>query len=96
MSLTGDRDAYFWGTHGGAELDLLVLRRGRKYGFEFKYGDGPTLTKSMHVALNDLKLERLFVVHPGAHSYAMNERTEAVGITSLGARLAEAGVGGEQ
>ena len=96
LSLTGDRDAYFWGTHGGAELDLLVLRRGRKYGFEFKYGDGPTLTKSMHVALNDLKLERLFVVHPGAHSYAMNERTEAVGITSLGARLAEAGVGGEQ
>ena len=96
LSLTGDRDAYFWGTHGGAELDLLVLRRGRKYGFEFKYGDGPTLTKSMHVALNDLKLERLFVVHPGAHSYAMNERTEAVGITGLGARLAEAGVGGEQ
>ena len=96
LSLTGDRDAYFWGTHGGAELDLLVLRRGRKYGFEFKYGDGPSLTKSMHVALNDLKLERLFVVHPGAHSYAMNERTEAVGITGLGARLAEAGVGGEQ
>ena len=96
LSLTGDRDAYFWGTHGGAELDLLVLRRGRKYGFEFKYGDGPSLTKSMHVALNDLKLERLFVVHPGAHSYEMNDRTEAVAITNLRARLAEAGVGGER
>ena len=42
LSLTGDRDAYFWATHGGAELDLLVNWGGRKYGFEFKYGDAPT------------------------------------------------------
>ncbi len=96
LSLTGDRDAYFWATHGGAELDLLVLWQGRKYGFEFKYGDAPSLTKSMHVAQNDLKLERLFVVHPGTHSYVMNDRTEAVAIINLRARLAEMGVGGER
>ena len=93
LSLTGDRDAHFWATHAGAELDLLVNWGGRKYGFEFKYGDAPSLTKSMHTALHDLKLERLFVVHPGQDSYVMNDQTEAVGITHLRARLAQAGVG---
>ncbi len=96
LSLTGDRDAYFWATHGGAELDLLVNWGGRKYGFEFKYGDAPSLTKSMHTALHDLKLERLFVVHPGQDSYVMNDRTEAVAITQLRARLAQASPGGER
>jgi predicted AAA+ superfamily ATPase len=95
LSLTGDRDAYFWATHGGAELDLLVNWGGRKYGFEFKYGDAPSLTKSMHTALHDLKLERLFVVHPGQDSYVMNDQTEAVAITHLRAGLAQAGVAGE-
>ena len=87
LSITGDRDAYFWATHGGAELDLLVHWQGRRYGFEFKYGDAPAMTKSMHTALNDLKLERLFVVHPGKDAYVMHERTEAVGITALRSRM---------
>jgi predicted AAA+ superfamily ATPase len=89
LSLTGDQDAFFWATHGGAELDLLVIWRGRKYGFEFKYGDAPTMTKSMHTALADLRLERLFVVHPGRDSYEMHGRTEAVAITRLRARWAQ-------
>jgi hypothetical protein len=92
LSLTGDHDAYFWATHGGAELDLLVSWQGRRYGFEFKYGDAPALTKSMHLALHDLKLQRLFVVHPGEESYVMNDQTEAVSITGLRTRLAQAGV----
>ena len=96
LSVTGDRDAYFWATHGGAELDLMVIWRGRKYGFEFKYGDAPSMTKSMHTALHDLKLERLFVVHPGQDGYEMNDQTEAVGIANLRARMAQAGIGGER
>jgi predicted AAA+ superfamily ATPase len=91
LSITGERNACFWATHGGAELDLMVLWQGRRYGFEFKYGDAPTMTKSMHIALKDLKLERLFVVHPGRDSYVMNEQTEAVSITGLRTRLAEVG-----
>ena len=67
----------------------MVIWHGRKYGFEFKYGDAPTLTKSMHIALHDLKLERLFVVHPGKDSYVMNDQTEAVPITAIRARLEE-------
>jgi predicted AAA+ superfamily ATPase len=96
LSITGDRDAYFWATHGGAELDLLVNWRGLKYGFEFKYGDAPSMTKSMHTALHDLKLERLFVVHPGKESYVMNDQTEGVAITDLRERLAQADVRGER
>lgn len=94
LSVTGDRDAYFWGTYGGAELDLMVMWGDRKFGFEFKYGDAPSMTKSMHIALHDLKLERLFVVHPGGDSYVMNDQTEAVAITNLRSRLSQAGVGG--
>ena len=44
-------EAYFWATHAGAELDLLVLRNGKRVGIEFKHSDAPTLTKSMHIAL---------------------------------------------
>jgi predicted AAA+ superfamily ATPase len=93
LSITGDRDAYFWATHGGAELDLMVAWRSRKYGFEFKYGDAPGMTKSMHTALRDLKLERLFVVHPGRDSYEMKDRTEAVALSQLRERLRQEGIG---
>src|SRR5437870_1109929 len=58
------------------------------------FGDAPSMTKSMHMALHDLKLERLFVVHPGKDSYVMNDQMEAVAITHLRARLSQAGVGG--
>jgi hypothetical protein len=93
LHLTGDRDAYFWATHGGAELDLLLNWPGRRYGFEFKYGTAPSLTRSMHTALRDLKLARLFVIHPGPDSYELNNQTEAVGIADLRLRLAHAGIG---
>ena len=52
----GTRDAYFWATHGGAELDLYVRAAGKHYGFEFKYADAPGANRSMHVAIQDLSL----------------------------------------
>jgi hypothetical protein len=84
LSRTGDRDAYFWATHNHAELDLMLIRQGKNWGFEFKYQDAPTMTKSMHIALNDLKLERLWVVYPGAKGYPMDEKVECIGLTELG------------
>jgi hypothetical protein len=65
LNWAGERNAYFWATHGGAELDLLVMRNGERWGFEFKCQDAPKMTRSMHIALEDLKLERLWVIHPG-------------------------------
>lgn len=76
----GQPEAWFWGTAAGAELDLLVMIRGRRIGFEFKHTAAPRSTKSMHVAFSDLKLDRLFVVYPGRSRYPLSERMEVVGI----------------
>ena len=87
LGLLGAREGYFWGTHQGAELDLLVTRGGKRYGFEIKLSDAPTVTKSMRIALGDLRLERLFVVYPGTESYSLDDRVEVVPIEALPGRL---------
>ena len=66
-------DAYFWATHNQAELDLLTVKDGRRYGFEFKCADAPKLTPSMRIAMSDLKLESLTVVYPGSRTYALQD-----------------------
>jgi uncharacterized protein len=83
LRLTGERDAYFWATHAGAELDLLVLHRGQRLGFEFKWADAPAMTRSMHVALADLKLDRLLVVYPGTASWQLHEKVQVVPLGDL-------------
>jgi hypothetical protein len=80
----GGRDAYFYGTQRGAELDLLLLRRGRRWGFEFKCTDAPKTTKSMHIALEDLKLEHLWVVYPGSLRFPMTEKITALPLREIG------------
>jgi predicted AAA+ superfamily ATPase len=69
--------AYFWGTHAGAELDLLLMKEGKRYGFEFKLSEAPGTTKSMHSAMETLKLERLCVIHPGKNTYPLAENIAA-------------------
>ncbi|MGH8502455.1 MAG: ATP-binding protein [Gammaproteobacteria bacterium] len=68
------RSATFWATHGGAELDLLVTIRGKRYGFECKYADAPGTSRSMRVALEDLTLTHLWVIYPGNERYDLDER----------------------
>lgn len=77
------RDAYFWATHGGAELDLLIRAAGKNYGFEFKYADAPGANRSMHVAIEDLSLEHLWVVYPGTQEYALADRISVVPLDSI-------------
>lgn len=67
-------EAYFWGTHAGAELDLLMFKHGLRVGVEFKRVDAPTMTASMHIAIQDLKLDALYVVYPGSRRYALKPR----------------------
>lgn len=83
----GSREAYFWATHQGAEIDLMVFHRGRRLGFEVKFSDAPGLTKSMSVAHDDLELDSLWVVHPGEVSWPMTEDIEAVAFADLLTRL---------
>jgi predicted AAA+ superfamily ATPase len=75
--------AYFWATHTGAELDLLLLVGGRRYGVEVKFQDAPRLTPSMRIALSDLRLERLTVLYPGEVSYPLERRVQVVPLAQL-------------
>jgi len=84
LSWAGERNAYFWATHSRAELDLMVMAKGKRWGFEVKYQDAPTITKSMRIAMQDLKLERLWVVYPGQTGYPMDEKIECVSLSQLG------------
>jgi predicted AAA+ superfamily ATPase len=77
------RDAYFWSTYSGAELDLLIFRNGKRIGFEMKCADAPALTRSMGIALLDLSLDRLYVVYPGELRYPLAEKVEAVPLAAL-------------
>jgi predicted AAA+ superfamily ATPase len=88
LRATGEREAYFWATPSGAELDLLVFAHGRRFGFEFKYADAPAVTKSLHTARKDLRFERAFIVVPGSKSFPLNDWAEVVGIGGLRKRLA--------
>ncbi len=81
--LKADKDAYFYKTHGGAELDLLIMRGGKRYGFEFKFQDAPRPTKSMHGVLEDLRLDQLFAVYPGSKGYALDDRIAAMPLDSV-------------
>ncbi len=71
---------YFWATHGGAEVDLLIQKKGKLLGFECKYSDAPKMTKSMQVALNDLKLAELHIIYPGDLDYALSDKVKVYGI----------------
>ena len=83
LDVCGDRNAYFWGTHGGAELDLMLIHGGRRLGFEFKYTDRPTSTKSMRVSQQDLGLDHLYVVHPGTHEFPLDTTITAITLPGL-------------
>ena len=71
-------ECHFWATHGGAELDLLVVRGRKRLGFEFKRTTSPAQSPSMLSALADLRLDRLDVIHAGRHTFRLSPRIRAV------------------
>ena len=76
-------EAYYWATHNGAELDLLLFIRGKRIGIECKRADAPTLTPSMRIALHDLELDRLHVVYPGDRRYSLAANVNVVPIADF-------------
>ena len=79
IGMTGaHRDVFFYKTHGGAELDCLIIKDGKRYGFECKYADSPSSTKAMHVVAEDLRLERLWVVYPGERKYSVSHAIDVI------------------
>lgn len=83
IGMSETRNAYFWATHAGAELDLLVMMRGKRYGFEFTYADAPGTSRSMHSAIHDLSLEHLWVIYAGRDEYALADKISVTPINAL-------------
>ncbi len=71
-------EAYFWATHQGAEIDLVLRKNGKMFGVECKRTDAPGMTPSMRIALDDLNLERIAVVYPGDKRFPIAPYVEAV------------------
>jgi hypothetical protein len=74
LNILSPNQAYFWATHGVAELDLLFFAKGKRYGIEVKFSEAPEVTRSMSLALKELDLEHMWVVYPGEDSYPVHER----------------------
>ena len=80
-------ECFFWGTHAGAELDLLIVSGQRRFGFEIKRTTAPKLTRSMAAVLEDLDLERLDVLHAGERTFSLSQKVRAVAARELLDRL---------
>ena len=76
-------ETFFWATHAGAEIDLVVVRGRRRLGFELKRTVSPRTTRSMHIALQDLRLESIDVVHAGEGTFPLAERIRAVALSEI-------------
>ena len=76
-------ECFFWATHAGAELDLLIVRGNKKLGFEVKRTTSPTITPSMRNALSDLNLQSIDIIHSGDHTFQLAEKVRAVSITKV-------------
>ena len=83
LGIAQPHQAFFWATHQGAELDLLMLQGSQRIGVEFKRADAPHVTPSMRVAIDDLKLDALYVVYPGAHRFRLADGIEAVPLWAM-------------
>jgi predicted AAA+ superfamily ATPase len=80
-------ECYFWGSHGGGEIDLFVIRGNKRLGFEFKRSSSPRATRSMNTAITDLSLSSLTVVHAGEKSFPIAPKIRAVALQHLLAEI---------
>ena len=78
-----NEECFFWVTHAGAELDLLVVRGRRRFGFEIKRTSSPQITKSMRNAISDLKLSQLDIIHAGDQTFPLSRQVRAVSCSRL-------------
>jgi hypothetical protein len=83
LARTPHSEAYWWSTHQGAELDLLLFHKGKRYGVEIKRTDAPTVTPSMRSALECLSLERITVIAPVDRGWTLSDQVSVVGMEEL-------------
>lgn len=83
--VTGSRpdQRYFWATHAGAELDLLIVRGNERIGFEIKRTATPKVTASLRSAIETLHLDEAYIVHAGPHTFPTAHGVQALAATDL-------------
>ena len=60
-----------------------MFKGGQRIGVEVKRADAPKVTPSMRIAMEDLKLDVLYVVYPGAHRFRLADGIEAVPLWAM-------------
>lgn len=83
MQIVSPTQVFFWSTYSGAEIDLMFLHKGQRYGLEFKFSEAPKVTKSMRIGLRDLGLRHLSIIYPGEHSYPVDEGISVLPVAQL-------------
>ncbi|MCL5674940.1 MAG: ATP-binding protein [Candidatus Omnitrophica bacterium] len=77
------QNIYFWSSHSGAEIDLVIMSGGKRYGIEFKWNEAPTITRSMQISMHDLNLEKIWVIYPGKNIYPVHKKITVVSATKI-------------
>jgi hypothetical protein len=79
---------FFFRTAAGAEIDLLLeLPGGRLWAIEIKRSLSPKVERGFHLARQDLKPERSFVVYAGEERLRLQDGVEAIGPSDLAAEF---------
>jgi hypothetical protein len=76
-------EAFYWATHAGAEIDIVMQRNNTLYGVECKRVDAPRMTPSIRTALDELGLEKILIVYPGSRAYSLADRVKAIPLSAL-------------
>lgn len=77
------QDCYFWSTHNKAEIDFFTINNGKRIAYEFKFTDSPKITKSMRIAMDDLSLDKIYVLFPGNKKYQIEEKLYFAGFKTI-------------
>jgi predicted AAA+ superfamily ATPase len=83
LHIVKPHEAYFWATHSGAEVDLILFKNGSKIGVDCKRSDAPKVTPSMRIALQELGLEKMLVLYPGEKSYPLAGNIDVVAFREI-------------
>ena len=76
-------EAYFWSVHSQGELDLIIVKDGRRLGFEFKFADSPRITPACRMAMEHLKLDQLTLVCPGDAAHELDGGVRVRGLNRM-------------
>lgn len=75
-----EQECFFWSIHGDAEIDLLTFQKSKRIAYEFKFSDAPKITRSIHTAIEALKLDKIFIIYPGDKEYDLSDKIKMIGL----------------